>query len=58
MAKSKHDRIAQKAYEMYERDGKVDGRALNHWLEAEQAVSAKAPRTRATKRTPAPGSVA
>lgn len=31
-------RIAQKAYELYERRGMRDGYALNDWLEAEAIV--------------------
>jgi Protein of unknown function (DUF2934) len=30
--------VRQKAYEIYERHGKVDGRALEHWLQAEREV--------------------
>ena len=36
-----HDRIAQRAYELYEQRGGQDGRALEDWLKAErQLVSA------------------
>jgi len=31
-------RIAQKAYELYEQSGRVEGRDLDNWLEAERAV--------------------
>lgn len=27
--------VRQRAYEIYEQRGRVDGRALDHWLEAE-----------------------
>lgn len=30
--------IAWKAYEIYEKSGRVDGCHLEHWLEAEQSV--------------------
>lgn len=32
------ERIAQKAYELYERRGRQQGRALDDWLEAEAIV--------------------
>ena len=32
------ERIAQKAYELYENRGKEDGRALEDWLQAEPIV--------------------
>jgi Protein of unknown function (DUF2934) len=34
----KMERIRSKAYEIWERDGRPDGRALDHWLEAERQV--------------------
>jgi hypothetical protein len=35
-----HDRIAQRAYELYEKRGRQDGRSLEDWLNAElQLVS-------------------
>lgn len=30
--------IAQKAYELYEQHGRIEGRDLEHWLEAERLV--------------------
>jgi len=32
------EEIAKVAYELYERDGKQDGKAQEHWLEAERIV--------------------
>ncbi|MER3423262.1 MAG: DUF2934 domain-containing protein [Nitrospiraceae bacterium] len=32
------ERIARKAYELYEQRGRRDGRALDDWLEAEAIV--------------------
>ena len=32
------ERIARKAYELYEKRGKEDGRALEDWLQAETIV--------------------
>ena len=39
-----NEEIAKVAYELYERDGKQDGKDREHWLEAERIV--KAARTR------------
>ena len=36
-----NDEIAKVAYELYEKSGKVDGRDIEHWLEAEKIVKAK-----------------
>jgi hypothetical protein len=33
-----YDEIARVAYALYERDGRIDGRDLDHWLEAEMIV--------------------
>jgi len=33
--------IAAKAYELYERAGRIDGHDVEHWLEAEQLVLAE-----------------
>jgi len=38
-----HARIAQKAYELYEQRGRVEGRDLEHWLEAERLVKEQNP---------------
>lgn len=35
---SDHETITKRAYELYQEDGFVDGRALDHWLEAEREV--------------------
>jgi hypothetical protein len=35
---SVHDRIAKKAYELYEQSGRIDGRDVEHWIEAEKIV--------------------
>jgi hypothetical protein len=32
------DEIAARAYELYEREGRTDGRHLDHWYEAEQQL--------------------
>jgi len=34
-------RIAQKAYELYEQSGRVEGRDWDNWLEAERLVRGK-----------------
>ncbi|MFI5303353.1 MAG: DUF2934 domain-containing protein [Nitrospiria bacterium] len=33
-----HEKIAQLAYELYEKNGKIEGRELDHWLEAEKMI--------------------
>lgn len=35
---NQHDLIAQKAYEIYEQNGRVEGRDFDHWLEAERLI--------------------
>lgn len=35
------DRIAKKAYEIYESRGREAGRELEHWLEAEKLIKSK-----------------
>jgi hypothetical protein len=37
------DRIAQRAYEIYERRGHADGHELDDWLEAERQVREEKP---------------
>ncbi|MBK5280864.1 MAG: DUF2934 domain-containing protein [Nitrospiraceae bacterium] len=40
-AEAHHDRVAQRAYELYEQRGRQDSRALEDWVNAErQAVDA------------------
>jgi len=36
-----YDEIAKVAYELYERDGRIHGRDLDHWLEAEIIVKSR-----------------
>ena len=36
--KSIHDKIAEKAYELYEKSGRIDGKDVEHWLKAEKLV--------------------
>ena len=38
---SHHREIEEVAYGLYEQSGKVDGRDLEHWLEAERIISAR-----------------
>ena len=35
---SNHDRIARKAYEIYEQRGREHGKNVEHWLEAEEFI--------------------
>ncbi len=36
-----NDEIAKVAYELFERDGRQDGKDQEHWLEAEKIVKAR-----------------
>jgi Protein of unknown function (DUF2934) len=38
-ASASAEEIARRAYEIYEEGGRVDGRALDDWLEAERELS-------------------
>lgn len=38
---SLYDRIAKKAYEIYESRGREAGRDIEHWLEAEKIIKGK-----------------
>jgi hypothetical protein len=33
------DQVSMKAYEIYQQEGRPEGRALDHWLEAEAGVA-------------------
>jgi hypothetical protein len=35
------EEIAKAAYELYEKSGSIQGRDMNHWLEAEKIVTAR-----------------
>ena len=39
------DRVAQRAYELYEQRGRQEGRALEDWLNAEQQLMGAAPQS-------------
>lgn len=32
------DEISQRAYQIYERDGRADGKDMDHWLQAEREL--------------------
>lgn len=36
-----YDEIAKVAYELYEKSGRIEGRDLDNWLEAEKIVMAR-----------------
>lgn len=36
-----HDEVAKIAYEIYEESGRLEGRELDNWLEAERIVMAR-----------------
>ena len=35
-----YDRLARRAYEIWEQAGRPEGRALDHWMQAERELSA------------------
>jgi hypothetical protein len=37
-----HDEIAKVAYELYEKSGRISGRDMENWIEAEKVVKARA----------------
>jgi len=37
----RHKEIQKLAYEMFEKSGRVHGRELDHWLEAERIIKAR-----------------
>ena len=39
----KHDEIARKAYELWEKAGREDGKNLEHWFEAERILRSHEP---------------
>ncbi len=41
MQKNVHDEVAQVAYELFEKRGRVHGHELQDWLDAERIVSAR-----------------
>ncbi len=51
--KPTHEEIARRAREIYERSGRVPGRDLENWLEAEAQLSA----ARKTEREPKPAAL-
>jgi hypothetical protein len=40
---NRHLRIAQRAYQYFEEQGRQDGHALDHWLKAEREIRSAAP---------------
>ncbi len=41
MDKSIHDEIAKAAHDLYEKSGRIQGRDMQNWLEAERIVLAR-----------------
>jgi hypothetical protein len=39
------DEIAQRAYQIFEREGRMDGRDMDHWLQAERELRLERERT-------------
>ena len=46
--------IAQRAYEIYERSGRPEGHALDHWLQAEAELAREAKRGSASPLSTSP----
>ncbi len=42
MENDRHSKIRQRAYEIWDREGRQNGRADEHWLQAEREVAAQA----------------
>lgn len=64
MNPSNNDAIASLAHQIWEQEGRPEGRALNHWLQAEQMLTqlaaaknqtVKAPELAAVAKTPRNG---
>jgi outer membrane protein TolC len=51
------DSVARRAFEIYERRGRTDGRDLDDWLEAERELTASEPATATATATAEPASV-
>lgn len=45
----KHEEIQRLAYEIFEKGGRVHGRELDHWLEAEHVIKARETAVRAAE---------
>jgi hypothetical protein len=39
------DEVAQRAYQIFEREGRMDGRDMEHWLQAERELRSERERT-------------
>ena len=48
LVESLKERVARRAYELFERGGHANGNALQHWLQAESELLAKIPEIRET----------
>lgn len=58
MAKDRSKRVRERAYRLWEEAGRPEGRALDHWLEAEGELRKPGARSgRAAEETPAPARV-
>jgi len=38
MTDDREDRIRERAFELWQQEGSLDGRSLSHWLQAEKEV--------------------
>jgi len=49
MSANIYDRIRERAYSLWERDGRPHGRQMDHWLQAERELAETAKRPQAAK---------
>ena len=54
MADEYRNRVAQRAYALWEREGRPEGREHHHWAEAERQIAAEGARAQPTHGQPAP----
>jgi hypothetical protein len=51
MSDEREERIRQRALELWQREGSLDGRSLSHWLQAEKEIDQEADESVAEDRT-------
>ena len=58
MSDQHRNRVEQRAYELWEREGRPEGRHDHHWAEAERQIAAESGGVGIEQRKPAPGAAA
>jgi hypothetical protein len=58
MSDQHRNRVEQRAYELWEREGRPEGRHDHHWAEAERQIAAEGGDAGAGQAQPAPGDAA